>query len=43
MHLRLSKDRWIEAVLLLHSTAALGPALPFGIVLTVLTLGHDSP
>jgi hypothetical protein len=39
MHLRLSKDRWMEAVLLLPSTVALGPALPFGIVLTALTLG----
>jgi hypothetical protein len=39
MQVRLSKDRWIEAVLLLPATATLGPALPFGIVLTALALG----
>lgn len=37
--LRLSKDRWIEAVLLLPSTVTLGPALLFGIVLTAVALG----
>ena len=39
MQLRLSRDRWIEAVLLLPTTAVLGPALPFGVVFTALTLG----
>src|SRR5689334_10865645 len=39
MQVRLSKDRWIEAVLLLPTTVTLGPALPFGIVLTTLALG----
>lgn len=38
MQLQLSKGRWIEAVLLLPTTAMLGPALPFAIVLTTITL-----
>ena len=38
MQFRLSKDRWIEALLLLPATITLGPALPFGIVFTALAL-----
>jgi hypothetical protein len=38
MQLKLSRGRWIEAALLLPTTAALGPALPFGIVVSVITL-----
>jgi hypothetical protein len=39
MQLKLSKARWIEAALLAPTTFVLGSALPFGIILTTVTLG----
>lgn len=38
MQLKLSKTRWVEAVLMIPVTAMLGPSLPFGIVITTFTL-----
>jgi len=38
MRLKLSSERWIEALLMIPVTATLGLALPFGIVFTVCIL-----